>query len=64
MQLTVSSLAERPEKFEQVVGVAASWPEPVLNDPVGNAHYGRIATELPEYVQFAEDEQGEVVAHA
>jgi GNAT superfamily N-acetyltransferase len=31
---------------------------------VGDAHYGRIATELPEYALFAEDEHGEVVAHA
>ncbi|CCK29552.1 hypothetical protein BN159_5173 [Streptomyces davaonensis JCM 4913] len=63
MQWKVSSLAERPDKFEQVVAMAATWPEPVLNDHVGNAHYGRIATELPEYVQFAEDARGEVVAH-
>ncbi|WP_282703031.1 N-acetyltransferase [Streptomyces sp. CC219B] len=64
MELKVSSLAERPEMLERVVAMPSSWPEPVMNDHVGNAHYGRIATELPQYVQFAEDEQGEVVAHA
>lgn len=64
MQLKVSSLAERPEMLGQVVGMANTWPEFLLHDPVGNAHYGRIATELPEYVLFAEDERGDVVAHA
>ncbi|MGV9451811.1 N-acetyltransferase [Streptomyces sp. NPDC003635] len=64
MEWKVASLAERPDKYERVVEMAATWPEPVLNDPVGNAHYGRIAAELPEFVQFAEDERGDVVAHA
>jgi GNAT superfamily N-acetyltransferase len=64
MELKVSSLAERPEMLARVVGMATSWPEFLLHDPVGDAHYGRIATELPEYVLFAEDEHGDVVAHA
>lgn len=64
MELKVASLAERPEMLEKIVHMADTWPELVLHDPVGNAHYGRIPTELPEYVQFAEDERGEVVAHA
>lgn len=64
MEPKVSSLAERPEMRERVLGMANSWPEFVTQDPVGNAHYGRISEELPEYVLFAEDERGEVVAHA
>jgi GNAT superfamily N-acetyltransferase len=64
MELKVASLAERPEMREQLTGMADTWPEFIRNDLVGNAHYGRIATELPEYVLFAEDERGEVVAHA
>ena len=64
MELKLATLAERPDKLGQVVAMANSWPEFTIQDPVGNAHYGRIATELPEYVQFAEDEHGEVVAHA
>jgi GNAT superfamily N-acetyltransferase len=64
MELKISSLAERPDMLDQVVHMADTWPEFVTNDLVGNAHYGRIPTELPEYVQFAEDEHGEVVAHA
>ncbi|GGN92867.1 hypothetical protein GCM10011579_091170 [Streptomyces albiflavescens] len=64
MQLKVSSLAERPEMLGHVVRMTNSWPEFLLQDPVGDTHYGRIATELPEYVLFAEDEHGRVVAHA
>ncbi|MER6248718.1 GNAT family N-acetyltransferase [Streptomyces griseorubiginosus] len=64
MEPKLSSLAERPEMRERVLGMANSWPEFVTQDPVGNAHYGRISDELPEYVLFAEDERGEVVAHA
>ncbi|WP_190012693.1 N-acetyltransferase [Streptomyces lucensis] len=64
MDVKVSSLAERPERLQAVLDMADTWPEFVTNDPVGNAHYGRIPTELPEYALFAEDERGEVVAHA
>ncbi|WP_328494545.1 N-acetyltransferase [Streptomyces sp. NBC_00414] len=64
MVLRIASLAERPEMYDAVTGMADTWPEFVRNDLVGNAHYGRIARELPEYVLFAEDESGEVVAHA
>jgi GNAT superfamily N-acetyltransferase len=64
MELKVSSLADRPEMLGAVEGMADTWPEFVVQDPVGNTHYGRIPRELPQYVQFAEDERGEVVAHA
>jgi GNAT superfamily N-acetyltransferase len=63
-QPRISSLADRPGMLERVVGVADTWPEFVIQDLVGAAHYPRIATELPEYVLFAEDESGEVVANA
>ncbi|MFI1442403.1 GNAT family N-acetyltransferase [Streptomyces fructofermentans] len=64
MELKVASLAERPEMHGRVTGMADTWPEFLRNDLVGNAHYARIAAELPEYVLFAENERGEVVAHA
>ncbi|MFE7172035.1 GNAT family N-acetyltransferase [Streptomyces sp. NPDC057616] len=64
MELKVSSLAERPEMFGPVVRMDNSWPEFVKHDPVGDAHYGRIAAELPEYVLFAVDERDQVLAHA
>ena len=63
MQPKISSLADRPDMLERVVGMADSWPEFVIQDLVGAAHFPRIAAELPEYVLFAEDERGEVVAN-
>ncbi|MBL1107229.1 N-acetyltransferase [Streptomyces sp. 5-8] len=64
MDIRVSSLAERPDRLPAVLGMVDTWPEFVTNDPVGNTHYGRIPTELPDYALFAEDEHGQVVAHA
>ncbi|WP_018548136.1 GNAT family N-acetyltransferase [Streptomyces sp. LaPpAH-108] len=64
MDVQVSSLADRPERLAAVLEMADSWPEFVTHDPVGTAHYGRIPVELPAYALFAEDEHGEVVAHA
>ncbi|MFJ4472706.1 N-acetyltransferase [Streptomyces sp. NPDC089424] len=64
MELKTWSLADRPDRTEAVLAMADSWPEFVVNDLVGNAHYPRIAAELPQFVQFAEDEHGEILAHA
>ncbi|MEU0676193.1 N-acetyltransferase [Streptomyces sp. NPDC006172] len=64
MELKISSIAERPEMLDAVFGMPDSWPEFTRQDLVGNAHYGRIPVEFPEYVLFAQDERGEVVAHA
>jgi GNAT superfamily N-acetyltransferase len=64
MDLKVSRLAERPDMLGPVQDMPDTWPEFTTQDPVGNAHYGRIPVEFPEYVLFAQDERGEVVAHA
>ncbi|MFF3912978.1 N-acetyltransferase [Streptomyces sp. NPDC001852] len=64
MDVKVSSIAERPDRLPALFEMADTWPEFVTNDPVGTAHYGRVPTELPEYVLFAEDERGDIVAHA
>ncbi|MER6565563.1 N-acetyltransferase [Streptomyces sp. NPDC001093] len=64
MHVRVSSIAERPDRLPVLFEMADTWPEFVTNDPVGNAHYGRIPAELPQYALFAEDEHGDIVAHA
>ncbi|MFF3845579.1 N-acetyltransferase [Streptomyces sp. NPDC002328] len=64
MELKVSSIAERPEMIGPMFDMPDSWPEFVTQDLVGNAHYGRIPVEFPQYVLFAEDERGEILAHA
>ncbi|MFJ9740402.1 N-acetyltransferase [Streptomyces sp. NPDC101166] len=64
MELKISSMAERPEMLDSVFDMPDTWPEFTTQDLVGNALYGRIPVEFPEYVLFAQDERGEVVAHA
>lgn len=64
MDFTVSSLADRPDRAADVRDMADTWPQFVLEDLVGYAYFPRIATELPEYVLFAEDDRGDVVAGA
>ncbi|MGC0376823.1 GNAT family N-acetyltransferase [Streptomyces sp. SAI-229] len=64
MECTVSRLADRPDREQPVREMADSWPLFVVEDMVGNAYFPRIAVDLPEYVLFAEDERGEVVATA
>lgn len=64
MEPKLWSLVERPEMTDRLLRMADSWPEFIRHDLVGNAFYGRIARELPEYVQFAVDERDEVIAHA
>ncbi|KAF3465835.1 N-acetyltransferase [Streptomyces sp. Tu 3180] len=64
MDFKVSSLADRPLMAQPVRDMADTWPRFVVEDLVGAAYFPRIAAELPEYVLFAEDARGEVVATA
>ncbi|WP_309063936.1 N-acetyltransferase [Streptomyces sp.] len=64
MDVKISNLADRPPMAQPVSEMADTWPQFVIEDLVGTAYFPRIAAELPEYVLFAEDERGEVVATA
>ncbi|MEV3856772.1 N-acetyltransferase [Streptomyces sp. NPDC050095] len=60
--LTITTLAERPELRDAVWTMEDTWPVFVQHDPVGWSFMGRIAAELPEYVLVATDPAGDVVA--
>ncbi|MFI7009824.1 N-acetyltransferase [Streptomyces sp. NPDC050145] len=60
--LTITTLAERPELLEAMWGMADTWPVYVQHDAVAWSFMGRIAAELPEYVLVATDPAGAVVA--
>lgn len=60
----MSTLAERPDAAERMCAMAETWPVFVTEDFVGAACFPRIRAELPEYVLFAEDDRGEIVAQA
>ncbi|HEY9369671.1 N-acetyltransferase [Streptomyces sp.] len=64
MELTVTTLAERPELEGPMWQMKDLWPEFMMYDPVGWANMGRIVRELPEYVLVATDADGKVVARA
>ncbi|MEV0777691.1 N-acetyltransferase [Streptomyces sp. NPDC050428] len=64
MELTVTTLAERPDLVGPMWRMLDTWPAFMLHDPVGWANIGRIVAELPEYVLVGTDEEGTVVARA
>ncbi|WP_418957463.1 N-acetyltransferase [Streptomyces tritici] len=64
MELTITTLAERPELEGPMWQMKDLWPEFMMYDPVGWANMGRIVRDLPEYVLVATDEDGKVVARA
>ncbi|MFD6278537.1 N-acetyltransferase [Streptomyces sp. NPDC060209] len=64
MDLTVTTLAERPELARAMDEMPNTWPEFILEDPIGWANFPRIVKEFPEYVLVATDPDGAVVARA
>ncbi|NBE56919.1 N-acetyltransferase [Streptomyces boluensis] len=62
--VTVTTLAERPELTDRIWALGDAWPVFVTEDPVGWILWGRIIAELPDHVLVATDSQGEVVARA
>jgi GNAT superfamily N-acetyltransferase len=64
VDVTISTLAERPDLQGPMWDMPDSWPEFMRHDPVGWSHYPRIPAELPEYVLVAVRDDGTVVAHA
>lgn len=64
MDVTVSTLAERPQLIGAMWEMPDAWPEFMLHDPVARVVYSRVPEEFPDYVHVATDEAGAVVARA
>lgn len=64
MQLTISTLADRPDLVDAMWDMPNSWPEFMRHDPIGGLFYGNVEARFAEYVLVAQDENGEVVACA
>ncbi|WP_020579404.1 hypothetical protein [Actinopolymorpha alba] len=58
----ITTLTERPELSDPMARMPDTWPEFILNDPVGWAHFGRLAATFPDFTLVATDENAEVVA--
>ncbi|MFD6812308.1 N-acetyltransferase, partial [Streptomyces anthocyanicus] len=61
-ELTITTLAERPELEGPMWSMKDLWPEFMMYDPIGWSHMGRIVREFPDYVLVATDPAGAVVA--
>ncbi|MFE7749844.1 N-acetyltransferase [Streptomyces sp. NPDC057428] len=64
MDLTITTLAERPELAGAIDEMPVTWPLFVLEDLVGWANFPRLAAEFPEYVLVATGPDGAVAARA
>lgn len=58
------SLADRPGRAAAVRGTVGTWPHFVVEDLVACAYFPRIGAKRPEYVLFAENDRGDMVATA
>lgn len=64
MELTITTLAERPGLRDGLWRMPDTWPVFATEDPVGTACYVRVPAAFPEYVLVATDASGELVARA
>lgn len=64
MDLTISTLADRPDLAEAMWEMENSWPEFMRHDPIGGLYYGNCTTLFADYVLVAQGEDGAVVAQA
>ncbi|MFD7294715.1 N-acetyltransferase [Streptomyces sp. NPDC059897] len=62
--LTVTTLAERPELALPMWEMPDTWPAFIGHDPCAEAFLRRIWRELPEYAFVGTDAEGDVVAKA
>ncbi len=61
MIATTVTLAERPDLTDAVMDMESTWPTFMLQDPVADQFWGRLATVFPAHQVVALDEQGAVV---
>ena len=64
MDVTISTIAERPELIDGLWAMSDSWPEFMLHDPIGWSHFGRLPRTFADFTLIATDERGEVAARA
>ncbi|MFG3497850.1 N-acetyltransferase [Streptomyces sp. NPDC047928] len=64
MELTIFTLAERPDLEDAMWRMPHRWPEFMRHDPVADIAYLWMVTEIPEYARVAVDATGTVVARS
>jgi hypothetical protein len=61
-EITITTLAERPDLFEQLSEFKSVWPKFMAQDPIGGSLLGRVPELFPEHVLLAL-QGGQLVAH-
>ncbi|HEY3872919.1 MAG TPA: hypothetical protein VGM10_31470 [Actinocrinis sp.] len=61
-ELTITTLAERPELIERVYDIEDTWPAFMGADAVANALFHRVAGDFPQYCVMATEADGTPVA--
>lgn len=61
MELSVVTLAERPDLIDEMWSLPNTWPVFMRQDPVANLYYGKLVDTFPEYQLVALDEQSKVI---
>lgn len=61
MEMTVVTLAERPDLRDEMWSLPNTWPTFMRQDPIGNLYYGKLAESFPELQLLALDEQSTVI---
>ncbi|CAM3206671.1 N-acetyltransferase [Stackebrandtia soli] len=65
MDLTITTLADRPELADALWTMPDDWPAFLLEDPVSWSHFPQVVANLPQYVLVATDDaDGSLVARA
>lgn len=60
--LTITTLAQRPELFDHIYDVAEEWAEFMDHDPVANALFHQVAGLFPAYTVVATTPGGQLIA--
>lgn len=65
MDMTISSLADRPDLEDDFLALENTWPEFMRRDPIGNLYYARDTLDLfADYVLLALSDADELVGKA
>jgi GNAT superfamily N-acetyltransferase len=60
--LTITTVAERPEYIDRIYELDDSWPEFMGHDKLANALFNQVPEAFPDYCVVATDEAGRLVA--
>src|SRR4028119_1672801 len=58
MNASIVTLAQRPDLAEAMWRMENTWPTYMLNDPVADVYYHRLADAFPEFQLVLEGEDG------